>query len=138
MTQVFTRHRVAAAWATLAVAMSATAQTPSTATAPKQAAPAAQPAAAQRGDPSDARADVPRLVYRSPLQGYRPYADTEPASWIEANKTVAAVGGWRAYAKEAQQPDAPEAASASASAPKPGAKPEAAKPQSAGHAGHKH
>ena len=136
MTEISTRRRMAAAWATLAVAMSATAQAQNQADAKKAAASttAAVPSASvQRGDPADTRADVPRIVYRSPLLGYRPYADTEPASWVETNKTVASVGGWRAYAKEAHQPDAPEAASAPASA----ARPDASKAQPAGHAGHK-
>ena len=82
MTEISTRRRVAAAWATLAVAMSATAQAQNQADAQKAAASttAAVPSASeQRGDPADTRADVTRLVNRSPLLGYRPYADTEPA-----------------------------------------------------------
>ncbi|MEO6280184.1 hypothetical protein [Roseateles sp.] len=138
MTEFFTRHCVVAAWTTLAVAASTNAQAQNQTDAPKPA------VATQRADPADARADVPRLVYRSPMQGWRPYADTEPAPWVETNKTVAAVGGWRVYAKEARQPDvpdAPDAASAPASAAKPDAKADtkadATKPQPAGHAGHK-
>ncbi|CAM3795609.1 hypothetical protein [Roseateles saccharophilus] len=133
MTEISTRQRVAVACAMLATALSATAQ----AQPPNPAASAVQAAPGQRGDPTDARSDVPLLVYRSPLQGYRPYADTEPASWVETNKTVATVGGWRVYAKEARQPDAPDAASAPASGTKSDAKPDAGKPQPAGHAGHK-
>ena len=90
MTEISTRQRVAVACAMLATALSATAQ----AQPPTPAASAVQAAPGQRGDPTDARSDVPLLVYRSPLQGYRPYADTEPASWVETNKTVATDGGY--------------------------------------------
>lgn len=92
---------------------------------------AAHPAShsAQTGDRAasapkvlDAQAPVPPLVYRSALGSYRPYADTTPSPWVESNERVGRVGGWRAYAKEAQQSDAPAAD----------------KPASAAHGGHKH
>lgn len=128
MIEVFTRLRVAAAWAVLALALSAAVQAQNTAGAPK---PAVQ---AQRADAADAKGAVPPVVYRSPMQGYRPYADTEPASWVDTNNNVGRIGGWRVYAKEARQPDdAPSAPKASASAPQS----DAAKPQPAGHQGHK-
>lgn len=74
-------------------AAGASAQTAS----PPQAAPAAAPTV-------DA---VPG--YRSAFEGYRPYTDEKIVSWKEANDTAARIGGWRAYAKEASQPDAPAA-----------------------------
>lgn len=47
--------------------------------------------------------------YRSAFEGYRPYTDEKTVNWKEANDTTARIGGWRAYAKEASQPDAPAA-----------------------------
>lgn len=82
-----------------------------------------------RPNPLDAKADVPGVIYRSALQGYRPYADTEPGSWAETNERVGRIGGWRAYAKEASEPQAPASA---ASAPK-----EPVKQAPAGHGAHK-
>lgn len=127
MIEVFTRHRVAAAWATFALALSATSQAQTSAEAPK---PATQ---RQRAHAADPRVEVPPLIYRSPMLGYRPYADTEPAPWVDTNNNVGRIGGWRVYAKEARQPDAPDMPAAPASVPKS----EAAKPQPAGHQGHK-
>lgn len=44
------------------------------------------------------------LVYRSTLTGYRRLGDDEPVPWREANDTVGRIGGWRAYAREANEP----------------------------------
>jgi hypothetical protein len=55
--------------------------------------------------------------YRSALEGYRPFADEEPVPWKQANDTVGRIGGWRAYAKEAQGTPAAAPASSPASAP---------------------
>jgi hypothetical protein len=41
--------------------------------------------------------------YRSALEGYQPYSETEMVPWKAANDTVGQIGGWRAYAKEAAQ-----------------------------------
>ncbi len=57
-----------------------------------------------RPDPLDARASVPALVYRSSLLPGRPADAASAASWREANDAVARIGGWRVYAREAQQP----------------------------------
>lgn len=130
MTEAFTRNRVAVACAALAVALSATVHAQTAAQAPRPT------ALTPRADPADARSEVPRIAYRSPMQGYRPYADTEPAPWVETNNTVNRIGGWRVYAKEARQPDAPEAPAA-ASAPASMPNRDAARPQPAGHQGHK-
>jgi hypothetical protein len=46
--------------------------------------------------------------YRSAFDNYRSFADEKPVPWKEANETVRAVGGWRAYAREASEaPAAP-------------------------------
>ena len=113
----------------------------------------AQPAPkAKRLDPLDPKASVPRPAYESSFSQYRPLGDDKPLSWREANDTVTRIGGWRVYAREAQQPD-PVPASAPASTPasppasppasaasaKPASPPPAANPapMPAGHGGHK-
>lgn len=104
---------------------------------------ASAPAAAQAGsaspaarrDPLNAGEPVPAVQHRSVLTTYRANADQPLGSWRQANDTVTRVGGWRAYAREASQPDAPAAASPAASAPA-GTAPAASKPAPAGHAGH--
>jgi hypothetical protein len=45
------------------------------------------------------------VSYTSPIADYRPYADEKIVSWRAANDKVGQIGGWRAYAKEAQQPE---------------------------------
>lgn len=78
----------------------------------------ALPVAAQtapRPDPLDPRAAVPPVVHRSVLSGTRPPpAEVPVGSWKDANDTVARIGGWRAYAREAARPEpkasAPKAA----------------------------
>ena len=60
-----------------------------------------------RPDPLNPTATVPALTYVSSLKlEQRPTTDA-PVSWREANDTVARIGGWRVYAREASQP-APE------------------------------
>ena len=126
-----------------------------TAQAQAQAQAQTQAAAkAARPDPLDAKASVPALSYESSFSRYRRMGDEKPVSWRDANDTVTRIGGWRVYAREAQQPDpAPAAmpgdvkptANAPGAAPAtkpadaaPSAKPnESAKPMPAGHGGHK-
>jgi hypothetical protein len=48
------------------------------------------------------------LVFRSALDGYRPFKDEQAIPWKEANDTVRARGGWRAYADEAAGPSGAE------------------------------
>ena len=79
------------------------------------AAPVVAPSA--RPDPSDARAPVPSVQHRSALTGYRGLTDVPAVPWRDANDTVARIGGWRSYAREASAAQAP--ASAPASAPMP-------------------
>jgi hypothetical protein len=66
-----------------------------------------------RPDPLDAQARVPAVGHVSSLAGYRPLGDEARVSWKDANETVNRIGGWRAYARQAQ-PAAP-----GSSAPKP-------------------
>lgn len=106
---------------------------------PAQAQPAAAPA---RPDPLDPQARVPALVYESSLGPPSRPANDKPIAWRDANDAVARIGGWRAYLREAQQPDPAAAekpvapAQGSASAPAPASAPPA-KPVPAGHSGHK-
>lgn len=105
----------------------------------------AQPAAtAARPDPLDPKASVPTLRYESSFAQYRRLGEEKPVSWRDANDTVTRIGGWRVYAREAQQPDpapttAPTFAPAAAPAAKPADTPPATKPipMPAAHGGHK-
>ena len=85
------------------------------------AAVAAQPSAPA---PAAARsASAAAAITPSAFAGYRGFDDPEPIAWPQANETVRAVGGWRAYAKEAQAQTAPAPAAPApaASAPAGGA-----------------
>lgn len=65
---------------------------------------------AERPDPLDPQARVPAAAYPSALAAYRRQGDAKPMPWKEANETVNRVGGWRAYARETQQPEPAAAA----------------------------
>jgi len=56
--------------------------------------------------PGDAMVDVPVVVYRSALSGYRSFRDEKVSSWQESNDNVARIGGWRTYLREAREPEA--------------------------------
>ena len=84
------------------------------------AAPGASAATSARPDPADPKARVPSALYVSPLRAYQAFSEPQVAPWRETNELVRLRGGWRAYAREAREPDA--------AAP-------AAKPASSGHAG---
>jgi len=91
--------------------------------------------ASRKPDPLDAKAAVPGVAYESTFSRNRRKADEQPITWREANDTVARIGGWRAYAREAQQaepapPAAPASASPASSKPMP-------MPMPQGHHGHK-
>lgn len=58
---------------------------------------------ASKPDPLDPQAKVPALKYESSFGTSRRGADGNPVSWREANDSVARIGGWRVYAREAQQ-----------------------------------
>lgn len=89
------------------------------------------PGRAERPDPLDAQARVPAVTHSSPLAAYRRLGDDRPVPWKEANGTVNRIGGWRAYAREAQQPEPAASAPAArgSTAPQPGSAPS--------HGGHK-
>lgn len=97
------------------------------------AAQAQTPLPTGRPDPLDAQASVPALVYRSSLVPARPAAADPPIAWREANDTVTRIGGWRTYAREAQQP---QPAQAAPTPPSPASRPAGAA-QPDGHGGHK-
>ena len=99
---------------------------------PAQAQPdvkAAQP------DPLDPNAGVPAPSYQSAFSRYRLLSDEKPVSWRDANDTVTRIGGWRAYVREAQQPDPVPEAKPAATPPAAASK-ETAQPMPAGHGGH--
>ena len=60
-------------------------------------------------DPANAQAAVPRAMHSSAFAGYRRHAEPAPIAWKDANDSVARIGGWRAYAREAAEPSAPAA-----------------------------
>lgn len=102
------------------------------------AAPLAWAQAASNGaksDPQDAKASVPPVVYESSLANYRVYSDDKLMSWKETNDKVGRIGGWRAYAKEAQAPE-PAAGSTPPNADK-SAPADSAKPMQGRSGGHK-
>ena len=47
-------------------------------------------------------------AYRSAFEGYRPFEAGAVQDWRQANETVRAIGGWRAYAREIQGGAKPE------------------------------
>lgn len=65
--------------------------------------------AAARAQPASA----PDFAYRSAFEGYKPFAEQPVAPWRASNDTVRAVGGWRAYAREAQGAAAPASSASS-------------------------
>jgi hypothetical protein len=85
-----------------------------------------------RPDPLDPKAPVPALRYESSLPR-PPLAGSEVTlGWRDANDAVARIGGWRAYAREAQQPEPSKL-----SAPLPAASAPAASAGPAGHGAHR-
>ncbi len=99
------RFRASAALACLLPLISATLQAQPTMSLP-------------RADPLDPKASVPAVVYASSLAPSKPTPEDRP-SWRQANDTVTRMGGWRAYAREAQQSDAPAATSPASTASPP-------------------
>ena len=45
------------------------------------------------------------VTYISPIADYQPFVDEKVTAWKVANEEVGQIGGWRAYAREAQQPE---------------------------------
>ena len=99
----------------------------------------AQSPSTPRPDPLDPKAQVPSVRYESTFAQFRRIGDDKPVAWREANDAVARIGGWRVYAREAQQPDPAAAAkqAGSSAAPASTAAP-VAMPMPAGPSGHKH
>ena len=98
------------------------------------------PAPVTRSDPLDAKVNVPALSYRSSFSRFRAFSDDKPVFWREANDAVARIGGWRVYAREAQQPEPAPSGMGAPIAPKPGDAGKAAPqpmPMPPGHGGHK-
>lgn len=89
------------------------------------------PGRAERADPLDAHASVPATPYASSLARYRRLGDDPRVDWKQANETVNRIGGWRAYAREAQQPEP------AASAPAGRTRPDPASAATPAHGGHK-
>lgn len=89
----------------------------------------AQPAGAASAEPMGQERPLP---YRSALDGYRPFADQTVGPWTESNATVGQIGGWRAYAREAQGGQAAPVNGPAGASPPAAAGPAAADP----HAGH--
>ena len=92
-------------------------------------------------DPTDPRAAIPNVQYRSPFHDYRPLGEDKSLAWKAANEEVQRIGGWRAYAKEASEANAgsdkTEKAAPSVSAPSAAPAPEpAAKKPAVDHSGH--
>ena len=83
----------------------------------------AEPGHRARPDPADPTAAVPSATYSS-LARYRRHAEQPVRSWREANETVNRIGGWRAYAREAASPEAPQSTARSPT-PAPLARPTA-------------
>jgi hypothetical protein len=102
-----------------ALAFAATAQTP--------------PSTARKADPLDASVAVPAMACESAVGRYRRAGEDMAIPWHESNDTAARIGGWRAYARQAQQPDPVPSAPAAAPA-KTGPK---AMPMPQAHGGHK-
>ncbi len=43
--------------------------------------------------------------YKSAFESYQTYSDDPMVNWKAANEDVARIGGWREYARQAQQPE---------------------------------
>ncbi|WP_129449986.1 hypothetical protein [Methylibium sp. Pch-M] len=68
-----------------------------------------------RPDPLNPSVAVPAAVYSSAFADYRRQDDITLRPWKDANDAVGRIGGWRAYAREAQQ--APRPAPAAPASP---------------------
>lgn len=59
------------------------------------------PAYAQPASSAPSEASAP--VFRSAMDGYQPFSDEKLVPWRDANDNVGRIGGWRVYAREAQE-----------------------------------
>ena len=94
-------------------------------------APTSATAPPARPDPADPKAPVPAAPYRSALNAYQAFSEPQVAPWRDTNELVRQRGGWRAYAREAREPDAARQPSPAASQPAA-----APMPAASGHSGH--
>ncbi|MGH6609005.1 MAG: hypothetical protein ACRECQ_01990 [Burkholderiaceae bacterium] len=85
------RHQLTLALLAASIAVAAAAQTSTT----------PLPGSAQKA--ADASIAAPALRYRSAFDGYVSANGDKAISWRDANALVGSIGGWRAYAREAQQ-----------------------------------
>lgn len=76
---------------------------------PDATAPAAASQALSPGTATPAAASASAFAFAksgvgpSVFDDYKPYTDEPPGNWKAANNNVAQIGGWREYAKQAQQ-----------------------------------
>ncbi|MFA6313365.1 MAG: hypothetical protein WCV99_10670 [Sterolibacterium sp.] len=70
---------------------------------PEVADPASTPKTQTR--PTSAMPHMPEMDYQSALSKYRAFQDEKISSWKASNDNVARIGGWRAYAREASEPE---------------------------------
>jgi len=61
---------------------------------------------ATRPEPSNAKAEVPKMKYESPFRDYRKFEDVPVTSWRQANELAHDLGGWKAFAS-GKVPDIP-------------------------------
>lgn len=102
--------------------------------------PAGVPPAASAAAPKAKSLSI--LGYESAFERYLPFAEQPLTPWREANDVVRRIGGWQAYAREAQSAASAADAATSASpraAPPPGTPASQVSPRPvapAGHSGH--
>ena len=65
--------------------------------------PTASAAASQASFPAPATPAAKSGAGASAFDGYKPHTDEPISNWKAANENVAQIGGWREYAKQAQQ-----------------------------------
>lgn len=112
---------MAAAVSAATAAPLAAATAAATPTSPSASAPAANPQRSPRWQPWQAEAPVPPARHQPVLDG-RPPLPATALPWPEANAIVGRIGGWRAYAREAQgDPPAAQAPAAPPTPPTPAA-----------------
>ncbi len=73
----------------------------------------ASPAASASPDSASAAPGA----WTSAFEGYVPSAPAQPVPWREANEQVGRIGGWRAYAREAQAAMPPDGAAGAGTVP---------------------
>lgn len=97
----------------------------------------AQPSSAT---PSSGGARVAPGAWSSAFEGYIPFAPAQALPWREANEQVGRIGGWRAYAQEAQaaQAASPQEAAGARPAPASQAPAAPAAPAASAPAVHRH